>query len=58
MGNLFRRDRIPTAVWSKVDDVAHEPNEYARIENLLNEAKVFAALPFFAKAFDLDRAPP
>jgi succinyl-diaminopimelate desuccinylase len=52
VGNLFRRDGIPTAVWSKVDDVAHEPNEYARIENLLNDTKVFAALPFHANEFE------
>lgn len=26
---------LPTAVWSTVDDVAHEPKEYSRIKNLL-----------------------
>jgi len=58
VGNLFRRDGIPTAVWSKVDDVAHEPNEYALVENLLNDTKVFAALPFFANSFHLtDQTP-
>jgi len=52
VGNLFRRDGIPTAVWSKVDNVAHEPNEYARIENLLNDTKVFAAMPFLSDTYD------
>ena len=48
VGNLFRREGIPTAVWSTIDDVPHEPNEYSRIANLLNDAKVFAALPVLA----------
>ena len=45
VGNLFRREGIPTAVWSTIDDVPHEPNEYSRIANLVNDTKVFAALP-------------
>jgi succinyl-diaminopimelate desuccinylase len=48
VGNLFRREGIPTAVWSTIDDVPHEPNEYSRIKNLINDAKVFAALPILA----------
>lgn len=48
VGNLFRREGIPTAVWSTVDDVPHEPNEYARIGNLVNDTKVFAAVPIIA----------
>jgi succinyl-diaminopimelate desuccinylase len=46
VGNLFRREGIPTVVWSTVDDVPHEPNEYSKIENLISDAKVFAAMPF------------
>jgi succinyl-diaminopimelate desuccinylase len=45
VGNLFRKKRFPTAVWSTVDDVPHEPNEYSKLSNLLNDAKVFAAMP-------------
>ena len=48
VGNLFRREGIPTAVWSTIDDVPHEPNEYSRIANLINDAKVFAAVPLLA----------
>jgi len=48
VGNLFRREGIPTAVWSTIDDVPHEPNEYSRIANLVNDTKVFAALPLLA----------
>jgi len=47
VGNLFRREGIPTAVWSTIDDVPHEPNEYSRIANLINDTKVFAATPLF-----------
>jgi succinyl-diaminopimelate desuccinylase len=48
VGNLFRKEGIPTAVWSTIDEVAHEPNEYCHIKNLVNDAKVFAALPLLA----------
>ena len=48
VGNLFRKEGISTAVWSTIDNVAHEPNEYCKIDNLLNDAKVFAALPILA----------
>ncbi|MDG6934523.1 MAG: M20 family metallo-hydrolase [Nitrososphaerota archaeon] len=48
VGNLFRKAGIPTAVWSTIDEVAHEPNEYCKISNLLNDTKVFAALPLMA----------
>jgi len=29
-------------VWAQEADVAHMPNEYAVIEHIVNEAKVFA----------------
>jgi len=41
-GMYFRRKGINTAVWSTVDDVAHQPNEYCKIQNLVDDAKVFA----------------
>ncbi|MBO8182666.1 MAG: M20 family metallo-hydrolase [Archaeoglobus sp.] len=45
-GAFFRKAGFETAVWSTVDNTAHQPNEYCRIENLVNDAKVFAVLPF------------
>jgi succinyl-diaminopimelate desuccinylase len=39
---IFRRRGYPVAVWSTLDDLAHQPDEYCRISNMLNDAKVFA----------------
>ncbi|MDH5376408.1 MAG: M20 family metallo-hydrolase [Candidatus Bathyarchaeota archaeon] len=41
---FFRRIELPAVVWSTIDEMAHQPNEYAEIENLINDAKVFAFL--------------
>jgi len=38
---IFRRAGLDVAVWSTIDDTAHQPNEYCVISNLLNDAKVF-----------------
>jgi len=38
----FRVKRYPVAVWSKLDSMAHQPNESCRIENMIGNAKVFA----------------
>lgn len=43
---FFRKAGFETAVWSTVDNTAHQPNEYAKIRNLVEDAKVFAVLPF------------
>jgi succinyl-diaminopimelate desuccinylase len=40
----FRKAGIPAALWSTVDDVAHQPNEYCKIENMIADAKIFALL--------------
>jgi succinyl-diaminopimelate desuccinylase len=40
----FREAGIPAAVWGAMDEVAHQPNEYSEIENIVREAKVFAYL--------------
>jgi len=40
----FRRVGIPAVVWSTADEMAHQPNEYARIDNMVNDAKIFAQL--------------
>jgi len=39
---LLRKRGYPAVVWSKIDDMAHQPNEYCRIDNLAGDAKVFA----------------
>lgn len=40
----FRSHGTPAAVWSTVDEVCHEPNEYCIIDNLVQDTKVFAYL--------------
>ncbi len=39
---VFRRAGFWAAVWSKIDDVCHQPNEYCVIDNMVDDAKVFA----------------
>ncbi len=39
---LFRRAGFHAACWSKLDETAHEPNEYCIIDNMVGDAKVFA----------------
>jgi len=41
---FFRKAGIPAVLWSTVDEVAHQPNEYAKIDNMVADAKVFALL--------------
>ena len=38
----FREAGLPAVCWCTVDDTLHSPNEYCKIENVLNDAKVFA----------------
>jgi succinyl-diaminopimelate desuccinylase len=38
----FRRAGIPAAVWGTMAETAHSPDEYCLIENLLDDAKIFA----------------
>jgi succinyl-diaminopimelate desuccinylase len=40
----FRKADIPAVVWSTIDETAHQPNEYTKIENLIKDTKVFAYL--------------
>ena len=42
VANFFRRAGIPAAVWSTMDETAHNPDEYCLIANVLDDAKVFA----------------
>jgi succinyl-diaminopimelate desuccinylase len=39
---LFRRAGYEAACWSKIDETAHQPNEYCHIDNMIGDAKVFA----------------
>jgi succinyl-diaminopimelate desuccinylase len=39
---FFRRRGYHAAVWSTMDEVAHQPNEYCKISNMVEDAKVFA----------------
>ncbi len=40
----LRKAGYSSAVWSIEEDIAHQPNEYVIIENLVNVAKVFASI--------------
>ncbi len=43
--SFFRKAGYEAAVWSTVDGTAHQPNEYAVIDNMVKDAKVFSLLP-------------
>ncbi|MHB9293908.1 M20 family metallo-hydrolase [Hollandina sp. SP2] len=40
----LRNAGIPAVVWSRMDNTAHQPNEYTVIEHILGDAKVMAWL--------------
>jgi len=42
VASLFRAVGLPAAVWSKMDETAHQPNEYCVIDNMVGNAKVFS----------------
>ncbi|MDR2418434.1 MAG: M20 family metallo-hydrolase [Treponema sp.] len=44
VGAALRNIDIPSAVWSRMEDVAHQPNEFALIGNILGDAKVMARM--------------
>lgn len=41
---ILRRRGFPAVVWSTLDPVEHSPNEYCKIDNLVNDAIVFALM--------------
>ncbi len=41
---FLRRHGYPAVVWSKMDEMAHQPNEYCYISNMVNDSKVMALL--------------
>ncbi|MBW2557497.1 MAG: M20 family metallo-hydrolase [Deltaproteobacteria bacterium] len=40
----LRKEGYPAAVWSRLDRMAHQPNESCAISNMMGNAKVFARL--------------
>ena len=42
VGAYLRNYGYPAVVYSKLDELAHQPNEYSSIKNTLGDAKVFA----------------
>jgi len=41
---FLRNQGIDCAVWARFDLTAHQPNEYALLENILGDAKVMALM--------------
>jgi succinyl-diaminopimelate desuccinylase len=41
---FFRKMGAPAVVWSTIDETAHQPNEYTKIQNLVNDTKIYALL--------------
>ncbi|XHH10169.1 MAG: M20 family metallo-hydrolase [Candidatus Bathyarchaeia archaeon] len=41
---FFRKIGIPAVVWSTILELAHQPDEYAMVSNMVADAKVFALL--------------
>lgn len=41
---IFRRAGMSAACWSKLDETAHQPNEYCIIDNMVGDAKVFGQI--------------
>ncbi len=39
---LFRRKGFPAAVWSRIYETAHQPNEHTDVPFILGDAKIFA----------------
>lgn len=46
VARLMRHRNIPAAVWSRVFDNAHVPNEAARLSDAVNDARVYSHLLF------------
>ncbi|WP_313413105.1 M20 family metallo-hydrolase [Sedimentibacter sp.] len=38
---ILRKHNIPTVVWSTLDEMAHQPNEYVLVSNVINDTKIF-----------------
>jgi succinyl-diaminopimelate desuccinylase len=40
-GAILRARDIPAVVWSHLDELAHQPNEYVKISNIIKDIKIF-----------------
>lgn len=40
-GAILRAKNIPAVVWSTLDDLAHQPNEYVILPNMVQDTKIF-----------------
>jgi succinyl-diaminopimelate desuccinylase len=49
VGAYLRKAGYHCVVWSRQDETMHAPNEYAKLENLVGDAKVFARLMLTAR---------
>lgn len=43
-GAILRAKNIPAVVWSTLDDLAHQPNEYVIIDNLVHDTQVYLSV--------------
>ncbi|GAB6188975.1 M20 family metallo-hydrolase [Marinitoga arctica] len=41
---ILRHEGLPAVVWGTMDHMAHQPNEYIKIEHLIEDTKVYAKL--------------
>lgn len=39
---ILRKKGLPAVVWATLDETAHQPNEYCKIENLINDTITFS----------------
>jgi succinyl-diaminopimelate desuccinylase len=44
VGAYLRNAGYDCVVWSRLEETAHQPNESAKLTNIIGDAKVFAAL--------------
>ncbi len=48
VARYFRKRGMPAVVWQTCDMTAHQPDEYAKLDNVVADARVFARLLFRA----------
>jgi len=46
VGACLRSKGYNVSVWAKIDELAHQPDEYCVIDNMVNDSKVFATIAF------------
>ena len=44
VGAFLRKEGIPTVVWGRIAESAHQPNEYCLVDNLIGDALVMAVM--------------